>query len=47
MMILSNEVLLLGLLWVVDPEHRVIAHDRDRATHTQHPATTPYSHVCM
>jgi len=26
MMILSNEVLLLGLLWVVDPERLVVAH---------------------
>jgi len=45
MMILSNEVLLLGLLWVVDPEYRVVAHGRD--THTQHAHTRHIPCGCM
>jgi len=34
MITLSNHVLLLGLLWVVDPERLATAHGR-RETHTQ------------
>jgi len=38
---LSNEVLLLRLRWVVDPED--LAAPPTAATHRQHP-TTPYSY---